>query len=268
MKLAAFSMCMFLPLTLAAVAGEASGAGAVGDATAASGAGAVSSAGAVGDATAAGAGEVGGADETSKASGARAREDDAASMSTRAQPDYTYCTVCHGVQGNGNPAIEAPKIAGIEPWYLKRQLASFRAGTRGTKPSDEPGMEMQPVGVQLDDAAIEAVAAYVAQFDPVTPPITVQGDPKRGRTLYATCSACHGSKAEGNSALNAPALAGQTDWYLVRQLERFRAGERGFAAEDAAGTTMRAAAAALADIRAVNDLVAYINTLSAKHHGT
>lgn len=251
MRLAAFSMCTFVALTLAVVAGAASGADAASSADAASGVG-----------------EVGSAGEFSGATGATARHGDTASMKAPAQPDYTYCTVCHGVQGNGNPAIEAPKIAGIEPWYLKRQLASFRAGTRGTKPSDEPGMEMQPVGVQLDDAAIEAVAAYVAQFDPVTPPITVQGDPKRGRTLYATCSACHGSKAEGNSALNAPALAGQTDWYLVRQLERFRAGERGFAAEDAAGTTMRAAAAALADIRAVNDLVAYINTLSAKHHGT
>ena len=179
--------------------------------------------------------------------------------------DYAFCTVCHGAHGNGNPAINAPKIAGIEPWYLKQQLASFRAGVRGTKPTDEPGMEMQPVGVQLDDAAIDAVAAYVAKFEPAKPPVTVQGDAKRGRALYATCSGCHGSSAEGNSALKAPALAGQTDWYLVRQLERFRNGERGFAADDAPGTTMRAAAGVLPDAGAVKDLVAYINTLSAKH---
>ena len=30
-----------------------------------------------------------------------------------AQPDYAFCTVCHGAHGNGNPAINAPKIAGI-----------------------------------------------------------------------------------------------------------------------------------------------------------
>jgi cytochrome c553 len=181
------------------------------------------------------------------------------------QPDYAFCTVCHGAHGNGNSAINAPKIAGIEPWYLKQQLASFRAGVRGTKSTDEPGMEMQPVGVQLDDAAIDAVAAYVAKFEPAKPPVTVQGDAKRGRALYATCSGCHGSTAEGNSALKAPALAGQTDWYLVRQLERFRSGERGFAADDTPGTTMRAAAGVLPDASAVKDLVAYINTLSAKH---
>jgi cytochrome c oxidase subunit 2 len=179
-----------------------------------------------------------------------------------AKPDYVFCTVCHGANGNGNVAINAPKIAGIEPWYLKQQLANFRAGVRGTKSTDEPGMEMQPVGVQLDDAAIEAVAAYVAKFDAATPPVTVHGDAKRGRALYATCVGCHGSKAEGNSALKAPALSGQTDWYLVRQLERFRNGERGFAAEDTPGVTMRAAAAALPDTTAVTDLVAYINTLS------
>lgn len=185
-----------------------------------------------------------------------------------APADYAFCTVCHGAQGNGNPAINAPKIAGIEPWYLKQQLANFRAGLRGTKPTDEPGLEMQPVGMQLDDTAIDAVAAYVAKFDPAIPPVTVHGDAKRGRALYATCSACHGLNAEGNSALKAPALAGQTDWYLLRQLEQFRNGERGFAAQDAPGVTMRAAAAALPDAAAMNDLVAYINTLSAKHRGT
>lgn len=188
-----------------------------------------------------------------------------AAATDEAPPDYGFCTVCHGAQGNGNPAINAPKIAGIEPWYLKHQLTNFRAGVRGTKPTDEPGMEMQPVGLQLDDAAIDAVAAYVAKFDPVVPPATVHGDAKRGRALYAACSGCHGARAEGNSALKAPALAGQTDWYLVRQLERFRNGERGFAADDTPGVTMRAAAAALPDATAANDLVAYINTLKEKN---
>ena len=62
---------------------------------------------------------------------------------TAADVDYSYCTVCHGAHGNGNPAINAPKIAGIESWYLKRQLEQFRAGRRGTHDSDLPGAEMQ-----------------------------------------------------------------------------------------------------------------------------
>ncbi len=129
--------------------------------------------------------------------------------------DYGFCTVCHGAQGNGNPAIRAPKIAGMEPWYLKRQLEHFRAQLRGTQQGDVSGMEMQRVAMQLDDKAIDAVAMYIGTFAPKAPPKTISGDEKRGRRLYASCAACHGAKGEGNSALHAPALAGQTDWYLV-----------------------------------------------------
>jgi cytochrome c553 len=181
-----------------------------------------------------------------------------------AEPDYSFCTVCHGANGNGNPAIHAPKISGIEPWYLKRQLEHFRAGLRGTQGQDLPGMEMQPVAMQLDDPAIEAVASYVHTFDSKPPPATVSGDAKHGRKLYEACAACHGARGEGNGALQAPALAGQTDWYLVTQLERFQAGLRGFSAQDVQGTQMRAAASALPDHAAINDVVAYINTLSSR----
>lgn len=176
--------------------------------------------------------------------------------------DFAFCTVCHGAEGNGNAAINAPKIAGIEPWYLKRQLEQFRAGTRGTKSTDLPGMEMQPIGQQLDDPAIEKVAAYIGTFSPTAPPATVSGDAKRGKALYVTCSGCHGTRGEGNAALKSPALAGQTDWYLVTQLERFRAGERGFMPEDEQGTQMRAASSVLPNSAAVHDVVAYINTFS------
>jgi cytochrome c oxidase subunit 2 len=182
--------------------------------------------------------------------------------------EYTFCTVCHGAEGNGNLAINAPKIAGIEPWYLKRQLQQFRAGARGTKSSDLPGMEMQPVGLQLDDPTIEKVAAYIGTFPSRSPPATVAGDAKRGKSLYVTCSGCHGSKGEGNAELRSPALAGQTDWYLVTQLERFRAGERGFMPEDEQGTQMRAASSTLPDAAAVQDVVAYINTLTTKRRGS
>jgi cytochrome c553 len=176
-------------------------------------------------------------------------------------PDYGFCTVCHGAQGNGNPAIRAPKIAGIEPWYLKRQLEHFRSQLRGTQQADVSGMEMQPVALQLDDKAIDAVAAYVSAFTPKAPPKTVTGDAKHGRQLYASCAACHGAKGEGNSALHAPALAGQTDWYLETELEDFRAGLRGLSPQDDSGTQMRAAAALLPDEPAIKDVVAYINTL-------
>jgi cytochrome c553 len=209
----------------------------------------------------------GASDDTARAASTPVSTTARASGKATAAADYSFCTVCHGAHGNGNPAINAPKIAGIEPWYLKRQLELFRAGSRGTQPSDRPGTEMRAIGQPLDDVAIEAIAAYVATFDARPPPVTVTGNAKRGRSLYTSCSGCHGPRGEGNSALNAPALAGQTDWYLVTQIERFRAGERGFAPEDVFGNQMRAAAAMLPDTGAVNDVVAYINTLAARRRG-
>ena len=169
--------------------------------------------------------------------------------------DLSYCTVCHGAHGNGNPAIRAPKISGMEAWYLRRQLESFRDGTRGTHPDDTAGQEMQPVGVRLrDKAGIDEAIAYVSSFEPKTPPITIEGDVTRGRSLYVTCESCHGAKGEGNQAMGAPALAARTDWYLVTQLQNYQTGVRDNA-------QMRAIASTLPDQQAIDDVVAYINTL-------
>lgn len=169
--------------------------------------------------------------------------------------DLSYCTVCHGAHGNGNPAIRAPKIAGMEPWYIRRQLESFRDGARGTHPDDAPGHEMQPVGVRLhDQAGIDEAISYVATFEPKAPPVTVTGDATRGRSLYVTCQSCHGAKGEGNQTLGAPALAARTDWYLVTQLQNFKSGVR-------ENVQMRAIAATLPDEQSIDDVVAYINTL-------
>jgi cytochrome c oxidase subunit 2 len=188
----------------------------------------------------------------------QAADDPPAAMASG--PDYGFCTVCHGAQGNGNPAIQAPRISGIQPWYLKQELERFRDKLRGTRPGDVTGMEMQPVAMQLDDQAIQAVATYVSTFSPRTPPVTVTGNVQHGRALYTACVACHGPKGQGNDSLHAPALAGQSDWYLVTQLEHFKAGLRGFSAADVPGTQMRAAAAVLPDTVAIKDVVSYINT--------
>lgn len=183
-------------------------------------------------------------------------------VSAAEKSDLSYCTVCHGAHGNGNLAIRAPKISGMEPWYLRRQLEAFRAGMRGTHPDDSAGSEMQPIGVRLrDEAAIEAAIAYVASFTPKTPATTVTGDAGRGRSLYETCESCHGAKGEGNQTLGAPALAARTDWYLVTQLQNYKAGLRGNDPRDTNGAQMRAIAATLPDSRAIDDVVAYINTL-------
>lgn len=172
-----------------------------------------------------------------------------------------YCTTCHGADGIGNIAIEAPRLAGMEDWYLKRQLENFRAGIRGTHPEDIQGIAMQPMAAKLSDESIADIVDWVGNWEYVPAEATIEGDVNQGRTAYQSCAACHGANAEGNEALGAPALAGQNDWYMVTQLKNFRAGFRGSHPEDTYGSQMLTMSKTLRDDQAVVNVVSYINTL-------
>jgi cytochrome c oxidase subunit 2 len=89
----------------------------------------------------------------------------------------------------------------------------------------------------------------------------IAADAERGKTLYATCGACHGPNAEGMEALNAPSLAGQEPWYTVRQLQNFKNGVRGNNPRDTYGMQMAPMAQLLTDDAAMEDVAAYIESL-------
>ena len=175
---------------------------------------------------------------------------------------FDYCLLCHGSNANGNEGIRAPKLSGMEPWYLTRQLENFAAGIRGTPAADDSGHEMGPVGwrVKQENVLGDAVS-FIGTLPSAKPLATITGDVKHGKQLYAACAACHGAKGEGSQSLNSPALAARSDWYLVKQLENFRAGVRGADERDIYGAQMRAVVATLPDDKAITDVVAYINTL-------
>ncbi len=175
---------------------------------------------------------------------------------------YAVCAACHGVDGGGNQALNAPHIAGQEDWYLKRQLHAFKDGIRGAAPGDIYGSQMRPMAMTLTAPdAIDNVVAYVETLKAPPPPVTVQGNVATGKQLYATCAACHGAKAEGNAQMNAPRLASQSDWYLVRQLKDYKTGLRGSNPKDAFGMQMKPMAGMLANDQAISDVVAYIDSL-------
>ncbi len=177
---------------------------------------------------------------------------------------FVYCTTCHGVEFRGNRTVDAPRLNGMAPWYIRSQMLSFKQGHRGTHPEDLIGMEMQPQAATLTEQAIDDVVAFIASVPVRTATIeqTVSGNVSRGESLYASCGACHGGDGQGSKVLNAPALAGQSDWYLVRQLAKYRAGSRGYHPADTAGAQMRAATAVLTSDQDIDDVVAYINTLA------
>ena len=49
----------------------------------------------------------------------------------------------------------------------------------------------------------------------------------RIKGVFATCAACHGERAEGKVALQAPALTALGPAYIERQLQAFASGRRG-----------------------------------------
>ena len=89
------------------------------------------------------------------------------------------------------------------------------------------------------------------------------GDASEGEGHYATCQACHGANAEGNQTMGAPRLVDLQEWYLVKQMQKYRTGLRGSEAQDSFGQQMAAIAKVLPNEQAINKLAAYIVTLKA-----
>lgn len=175
---------------------------------------------------------------------------------------YTYCVQCHGAEGHGDATIGAPPIAGLEPWYVESQLLKFQTGARGAHPDDEAGLRMRPMSRTLgNEAEVKAVSAYVSSMPRAPSMATLQGgDPTKGAQLFQTCVACHQANGQGNVALNAPPIAGQADWYLLKQLQSFKSGVRGTGPDDLTGAQMRAISLSL-DEQAMRDVIAHILTL-------
>jgi len=175
---------------------------------------------------------------------------------------YAVCAACHGQQGEGLQVLNAPKIAGQEPWYLRRQLNAYKDGLRGSHEDDLLGRQMVPMAMTLvDDAAIDNVIAHIQTFPDNPAPATIDGDVANGQKLYNVCAYCHGGDAGGIQAINAPRMAGMTDWYLANQLKNFREGIRGGHPRDFYGKQMGFMGRQMQDDKQINDVIAYINTL-------
>lgn len=49
-------------------------------------------------------------------------------------------------------------------------------------------------------------------------------DVTKGAELFNQCITCHGEKGDGILAQKAPRIAGQHDWYIVKQLQDIKSG--------------------------------------------
>ena len=82
-----------------------------------------------------------------------------------------------------------------------------------------------------------------------------------GSKHFKQCIVCHGESGQGNKALKSPALAGQSDWYIARQLENFNKKHRGTHSKDVAGQQMAAIVSPVDFSNKINSLSKYISTL-------
>ena len=175
---------------------------------------------------------------------------------------YASCVPCHGKQGEGLAAVKAPAIAGLESWYVERQLKNSAAGIRGAAAGDVEGATMRAAAlIPKNDAERAAIATHIAGLAlrrTTQPATSTAGSVTNGRNYFnALCSACHGANGKGNQQLGAPRLAGASPDYLARQFAAFKSGRRGAHANDKLGAQMRAIATMLPDPRTEQDVIAY-----------
>lgn len=204
---------------------------------------------------------------------------------------FRACAFCHGSQGQGRQRLDAPPIAGLQAWYIERQMHNFENDIRGAHPDDLPGAQMVVIKPMFrNEATIRNVAAHIETLAPGAPPmmrgqgpnaqpepterpfqweskyasleVPLAGDVANGQRIYqASCVICHGADAVGNQTLGTPNLTVLADWYMARQMQYFRDGIRGADPRDIYGAQMAVFAKLLANDQAIADVVTYIDSL-------
>jgi len=183
-------------------------------------------------------------------------------VSEEGRPLYAACKPCHGDYGQGNPKLNGPALANTDRWYLYRQLMNFRKGIRGYLSADTLGVQMAAMAGTLDDSvAVNHLMAFIESMPDAPVRNTLTGDIKKGeRTYQSICGSCHGPQGKGNEAMQAPRLNGLEDWYLKRQILKFKNGIRGAHPQDIYGAQMVPMATLLKDDQSINDVIAYIQS--------
>lgn len=191
----------------------------------------------------------------------------AAYAAEAAVPNTAPCAVCHGSQGEGNPALHAPALAGQDSNYLARQLNNFRSGKRAYHADDKNGQTMRLAVKALTDADAAALVAHYSSL----PSKKVAGggtaaELVAGKQLFdATCSSCHGLGAQGYRQLHVPALRGLDGAYIRQQLDSFAKGWRGDPDKsDQPAVWMRSIATHLSQAKELGQVLQYIASLPAQ----
>ncbi len=132
------------------------------------------------------------------------------------------CFTCHGMNGEGDGA-GSPRLAGLDPGYLRRQLDAFADGRRYHPQMNWIARRLGPSERGLVSghyAAMPFPARTAGRRGGLA--LYMTGDPGRG---LPPCAECHGPDGEGIGPSNPP-LAGQPAAYLAAQLDQWRHSRR------------------------------------------
>jgi cytochrome c553 len=177
---------------------------------------------------------------------------------------YGMCASCHGANGEGITAMNAPAINGQSAEYIARQLNHFKSGIRGGSSNDMYGAQMKGMAATLTDEAVTNVSAYIASLPETAVADIQEGDLHKGNSAYqGKCGACHGGKAQGNELMNAPALANLDSAYITRQIASYKSGIRGSHADDRLGKQMKMMANVISNDEELTNIIAYIHSIPA-----
>ncbi len=83
--------------------------------------------------------------------------------------DYyvNICSACHGGKAQGNDALGAPALAGLNDWYLRSSYQSYLDGVRGSHPDDFYGAQMSRLAPAFADTdEIDDVIAFITTLAP------------------------------------------------------------------------------------------------------
>lgn len=144
-------------------------------------------------------------------------------------PMAIACMTCHGAQGEGLAMAGYPAVAEMPSGYLAKQVQDFKAGTR-----KHPVMD--GIAAALTPEELEAASVYMQAFTaPEIPEITRSTQPTDLGSRLALrgdwsrnipeCIACHGPSGVGVGD-TFPRLAGQSELYIVNQMNAWKNGTR------------------------------------------
>jgi len=155
------------------------------------------------------------------------------------------CAGCHGVYGQGSFEGEYPRIAGLDPDYIVKQLNDFKQRKRINIPMipfannrELPGNDVRVIAEYLSSIQLPTKLQPVDEenFDALerleaSKKVVNIGDHpgniERGKKTYLKdCADCHAKDGYGIKKKRAPRLAGQYSEYLLRQIKLYRSGKR------------------------------------------